>query len=117
MSETLDLTSNDPAVLNRMADEAIAHMKGEVAAFDAKMTPHYQRLLEYEKAAAADGSLSRAGQYAERISRYRADWHEARQPYLREIQRIAMARDVITPQMMTFSWAEGVFTDVKDLPA
>lgn len=115
MSEPIDLTSTKPEDLRRMADEAIIRLKEQLAELDAKQAPHYHRLVSYAHEARDDSDRQRYEDLSRQASRYRADWGDARQPYIQQIQRIAMARDDITPRTMTFTWARGVFADVHDL--
>lgn len=112
----VDLLSNKPEDLRAMADEQIAYFKEELAKFDAKQAPHYHRLVEYVRDAEARDDRERYEDYSRQASRYRADWEDARRPYLQQIQRIAMLRDDVDPPKITFTWAQGVFADVKPIP-
>lgn len=110
MSEKL--FSDKPADVLAMADELIEHLKGELAKFDASKAPHYDRLRAYVSQARDDGDSERYEDFSREAGRYLARWQDARRPFIQEIMRLALARDLVDPAKMTPQWVRATFVGV-----
>lgn len=98
MAQTLDLTSDDPAVLARMADEIIAELKGRLAKFDAEQNLPLNRLHAEIGDARERGRWERAEDLEDQFRERRDQWLRAREPMIQEIMRIARAKEIVMPR-------------------